>query len=173
MKKILLLLCFFVILGSVNAQTSTTVIGGETAGDSADIFTGSQYDGDGDGVCDEPSRVYSGIDRLTLGCTPSGLGDLCRGTPSGERVSTFGDRAGCSENQLAGFSNYWGVKFGEPRPRAVKPNWLTDQRQGVKVFQPISFFRNTEYLVENEKIEFRGATVSCRNAKGVIRTREV
>ena len=176
MKRVILLGIIFLMFISISYAQST-VIEGDTAGGTDRVFTSSRYDSDGDGICDEPSNIYrdGGVRSIDLGCTATILGDLCAGTPSGEVASRRGDDSGCSPSQTAGFSNYWGIRIdtNDARPRVVEPNWLTDQRQGVKVYQPISFFRNTFNVLENEDIEFRGATVYCTNDRGVIRTKEI
>lgn len=175
-KKIISIICMFLIvtLIPVSAQLSQTVIGGE-AGGGGEVF-GNPEDNDDDGVCNEARSYYSDRDiglLSNIGCTITSLGDLCAGTPKDEEVYKGGDRSGCSESQLVGFSNYWKLRLGEIRPKTVKVNWLTDQKQGIKVYQPVSLVQNIEYTGREESIKFKDINVRCDDGRGVIRTKNL
>ncbi|MBU2640003.1 MAG: hypothetical protein KKG75_04865 [Nanoarchaeota archaeon] len=168
---------FLIVLIPVSfAVTSQTVTEGSAGSPSGTLGTKSAYDNDNDGVCNDPREDYTKMEGFVgftqIGCTVTTLGDLCSGTPEGENAYTLGDRSGCSESQLIGYSNYWSVHLGDMRPRTVEANWLTDQRQGIRVYQPINFIMNTEYLTEGERIQFRSASFRCDNGRGVILTSE-
>ena len=168
-KKIFLLL--LLLLPIVYAQDTT--VSESTAGETGDIFAISPYDNDGDGVCNDPISQYrqNEISLIGIGCTATTLGDRCSGTLEGETVYRSGDRSGCSDRQLAGLSNYWSIKQGDPRPLNVKANWLTDQIQGITVYQPIEIVKNSEFLRDNEEvINYRDINVLCDSGRGVIRT---
>src|SRR3989344_2641634 len=168
---------FLIVLIPVSfATTSRTVIEGNAGSPSSDLGARSAYDNDNDGVCNDPREDYTKMDDFAgftqIGCTATTLGDLCPGTPEGENAYTLGDRSGCSEGQLIGYSNYWSVLLGEMRPKTVEANWLTDQRQGIRVYQPVTLIQNVEYFTEGERIKFRSISFNCDNGRGVILTQE-
>jgi hypothetical protein len=175
-NKLILVVCMVLIFASTVIAASTVQEG--NAG-SSDSFVGSgAEDNDGDGVCNENRDYYrgrrseyasKGIDIDNLGCTATSFGDLCPGTPVGENAYKLGDRSGCSESQLVGRSNYWSIRLGDMRPSNIKSNWLTDQRQGIKVYLPISFVKNNEFIADEEQINFRDASFTCDNGRGVVR----
>tara|TARA_Y100000034_G_scaffold12071_1_gene12666 strand:+ start:1335 stop:4949 length:3615 start_codon:yes stop_codon:yes gene_type:complete len=173
-KKLLILILLVMILPIVHSQSSDSVISGSTAGGTADAFAGSAYDNDGDGVCNEGRDFYRdrNINSFDTGCTIPAVRDFCPGTPSDETAHRSGDRAGCSDNQLTGFQNYWTLKIEKDkiRPKTVKTNWLVDQRQGIRVYQPITFLQNDAFLNDDEKINYRGVSVRCDSGRGVVRT---
>ena len=108
MKKGVIYLIFALLFVTATyAQSSKTVIEGGTSDGTGDIFTGSPYDADGDGVCDESRSFYAAdrerYDINRLGCIATAAGDLCSGTPSSETASRIGDNSGCSPSQTAGF----------------------------------------------------------------------
>jgi hypothetical protein len=154
MKKIIFAgLCIFLLV-------LTPVVHGQSQ-----VLITTDHDGDNDGVCDQPREELSGnVGIATHNCEALPEGDKCLNTRAGSSVQRSGPYTGCADYELSRIINFWSVDLGEARPKRVKINWLTDQQNGVEVYQPIAFERN---LNSEERVKFSGnPSFYCRDVGG-------
>ena len=157
-------------VGESPAKVAATT-GGLPEGVDAPAYK-SEFDNDGDGVCDDSKAKllesnWQGrgsveeFQRLAR-CIVYDSGDMCRDSKNAYDIIRTGDEwIGCSRAEAEKLVNYWSIKLGDLSPTRIKTNWLTDQDY-IYVYQPITLTPNPVITTfDATNIEIEDVTFYC------------